>query len=72
MQDRIDEAAEEVKTTIEALNSGNVDVEDLKIYTTLTKPPEEYGSTAPHVEDGEKRQRNAVIALRLRQLLITL
>ncbi|EHK01217.1 hypothetical protein HRED_09302, partial [Candidatus Haloredivivus sp. G17] len=39
LQDRIDEAAEEVKTTIEALNSGNVDVEDLKIYTTLTKPP---------------------------------
>ncbi len=57
LQDRIDEAAEEVKTTIEALNSGNVDVEDLKIYTTLTKPPEEYGSTAPHVEAVKKAEK---------------
>ncbi|EHK02633.1 hypothetical protein HRED_03809, partial [Candidatus Haloredivivus sp. G17] len=29
-------------------------MEDLKIYTTLTKPPEEYGSTAPHVEAVKK------------------
>ena len=57
LEDRIDEAAEEVKTTIEALNSGNVDVEDLKIYTTLTKPPEEYGSTAPHVEAVKKAEK---------------
>ena len=57
LEDRIDEAAEEVKTTIEALNSGNIDVEDLKIYTTLTKPPEEYGSTAPHVEAVKKAEK---------------
>ena len=57
LEDKTDEAAEEVKDTIEALNSGNIDVEDLKIYTTLTKPPEEYDSTSPHVEAVKKAEK---------------
>ncbi|WP_414836749.1 DNA-directed DNA polymerase [Candidatus Nanohalococcus occultus] len=50
-------AAEIVKETIEELNDGKVDVEKLKIYTTLTKEPEEYGSTAPHVEAVKKARK---------------
>ncbi len=57
LEDDVDEAVDIVKDTIEALKSGEVDVEDLKIYTTLTKPPEEYGNTAPHVEAAKKAMK---------------
>ncbi|MFB6244792.1 MAG: DNA-directed DNA polymerase [Candidatus Nanohaloarchaea archaeon] len=46
--------AELVKDRVEDLRDGETDVEDLKIYTTLTKPPEDYQSTAPHVEAVKK------------------
>jgi len=39
------------------LRSGEIDVDELKIYTTLTKPPEEYGNTAPHVEAAKKAKK---------------
>jgi DNA polymerase elongation subunit (family B) len=54
LQDRVEEAAEIVKETIEKLKDGKIPTSDLKIYTTLTKPPEEYGSTSPHVEAAKK------------------
>lgn len=54
LQDKVSEAAEEVKDTIEKLRDQELPVEELKIHTTLTKPPEEYGSTAPHVEAAKK------------------
>ncbi|MFP4229836.1 MAG: DNA-directed DNA polymerase [Candidatus Nanohaloarchaea archaeon] len=57
LEDEVEEAAEEVKSTIEALQNGEIDVEDLRIYTTLTKPPEEYNSTAPHVEAVKKAEK---------------
>ena len=57
LEDDVGEAAEIVKETIQKLKEGEVPVEDLKIYTTLTKPPEEYGSTAPHVEAVKKAKK---------------
>jgi len=57
LEDDVDSAVEIVQDTIEALRSGEIDVEELKIYTTLTKPPEEYGNTAPHVEAAKKAKK---------------
>ena len=57
LEDDVDSAVEIVEDTIEALRSGEIDVEELKIYTTLTKPPEEYGNTAPHVEAAKKAKK---------------
>ena len=57
LEDEVEEAAEIVKDTIQSLKDGEIPVEDLKIYTTLTKPPEEYGSTAPHVEAVKKAKK---------------
>ncbi|WEL22908.1 DNA-directed DNA polymerase [Candidatus Nanohalovita haloferacivicina] len=57
LEDDVDRAVEVVEDTIEELQSGEVPVEKLKIYTTLTKPPEEYGSTAPHVEAAKKAKK---------------
>jgi DNA polymerase elongation subunit (family B) len=57
LEDEVEEAAEIVKDTIQSLKDGESPVEDLKIYTTLTKPPEEYGSTAPHVEAVKKAKK---------------
>ncbi|MFB6145863.1 MAG: DNA-directed DNA polymerase [Candidatus Nanohaloarchaea archaeon] len=55
--DDVEKAAEAVKETIKDLKEGRVPVEDLRIYTTLTKKPENYGSTAPHVEAAKKAMR---------------
>lgn len=57
LEDNVEEAAQIVKDTIKELKDGEIPVEQLKIYTTLTKPPEEYGSTAPHVEAVKKAKR---------------
>jgi len=54
LEDNVDDAVEITKETIEMLKEGEVPVEKLKIYTTLTKKPEEYDSTAPHVEAAKK------------------
>ncbi|MFB6242231.1 MAG: DNA-directed DNA polymerase [Candidatus Nanosalina sp.] len=54
LQHEVDEAAEIVKETIKEMKEGEIPVEDLRIYTTLTKPPEEYDSTSPHVEAAKK------------------
>ena len=54
LENKVDEAVEIVKDTIEKLQAGEVPLDDLKIYTTLTKPPEDYGSTSPHVEAAKK------------------
>jgi DNA polymerase elongation subunit (family B) len=50
LNQEVEEAAELVKKTIEKIKQGEVPVDELKIYSTLTKPPEEYESTSPHVE----------------------
>jgi len=52
----IEKAAELVKDVIGRLKNGRVPPEELRIYTTLTKPPEEYDSTAPHVEAVKKAE----------------
>ncbi len=57
LENDVDGAVEEAKKTVEDLREGKIPVEDLKIYTTLTKKPENYGSTAPHVEAAKKAIR---------------
>jgi DNA polymerase elongation subunit (family B) len=54
LNEEVDEAVELVKDVIQRLKDGKVPPEELRIYTTLTKPPEEYDSTAPHVEAVKK------------------
>ncbi|MFB6217059.1 MAG: DNA polymerase domain-containing protein, partial [Candidatus Aenigmatarchaeota archaeon] len=54
LENNVQEAAETVKETIKAWKKQEMPADELKIYTTLTKPPEEYGSTAPHVEAAKK------------------
>ena len=54
LNEEIEEAAQLVKDTIQRLKEGEVPPEELRIYTTLTKPPEDYDSTAPHVEAVKK------------------
>lgn len=56
LENKVDEAFEVAKERIEQLKNGEVPIEDLKIYTTLTKPPEEYDSTSPHVEAAKKAE----------------
>jgi len=57
LEKEVEEAAELVKETIEELREGDVPVEKLRIYTKLTKKPENYDSTAPHVEAAKKAIR---------------
>ena len=57
LENKVDEAFEVAKDNIEALKEGEVPIEELKIYTTLTKPPEEYDSTSPHVEAAKKAKK---------------
>lgn len=52
-----EEAAEIVKNRIEELKNQEIPLEKLKIYTTLTKKPENYDSTAPHVEAVKKAEK---------------
>ncbi len=54
LQNEIEEAAQLVKDTVRELKEGEIPVEKLRIYTTLTKKPENYDSTAPHVEAAKK------------------
>lgn len=58
LNEEIDEAAETVMETIQKLKDGEIPVEKLRIYTTLTKEPEEYDSTAPHVEAAKKAEKH--------------
>jgi len=60
LQEKISEAAEEVKETIKNLKNQEIPVEQLTIHTTLTKPPEEYGSKAPHVEAVKKAKERGI------------
>ncbi len=57
LENDVETALDKVIETVEELKKGEVDTEKLKIYTTLTKPPEEYGSTAPHVEAVKKAEK---------------
>ncbi|MFB6200043.1 MAG: DNA polymerase domain-containing protein, partial [Candidatus Nanohaloarchaea archaeon] len=57
LRGEVEEAARVVKDTVERLERREVPVEELKIYTDLTKPPEEYESTAPHVEAVKKAEK---------------
>ena len=57
LEDKPEEAAEIVKKTIQKLKDREIPVENLKIYTKLTKKPEKYDSTAPHVEAAKKAMK---------------
>ena len=57
LNEDIEDAAETVMGTIQDLKDGKIPVEKLRIYTTLTKEPEEYDSTAPHVEAAKKAEK---------------
>ncbi len=50
----VEGAYNSVKTVIEKLKKGDIPLEKLKIYTTLTKRPENYDTKAPHVEAAKK------------------
>lgn len=50
----VEGAVEIAKDTIIRLKEGEVPVDELRIYTTLNKKPENYDSTAPHVEAAKK------------------
>ncbi|MFB6190221.1 MAG: DNA-directed DNA polymerase [Candidatus Nanohaloarchaea archaeon] len=54
LNEEVEEAAEVVKETIERMKQGEVPVEKLRIYTQMKKKPENYESTAPHVEAAKK------------------
>ncbi|MDY6771142.1 MAG: DNA polymerase domain-containing protein [Candidatus Nanohaloarchaea archaeon] len=54
LEDDVDGAVQTVKDTIQRLKEGGVPVEELKIYTSLTKKPENYDSKAPHVEAAKR------------------
>ncbi|MFB6191114.1 MAG: DNA polymerase domain-containing protein, partial [Candidatus Nanohaloarchaea archaeon] len=54
LNEEVEEAAELVKETIERMKEGEVPVEKLRIYTQMKKKPENYESTAPHVEAAKK------------------
>jgi DNA polymerase I len=54
LENNVDGAVETAKEVIEELREGEVPVEDLRIYTTLNKKPENYDSTAPHVEAAKR------------------
>lgn len=54
LENNVDGAVETAKQVIEELREGEVPVEDLRIYTTLNKKPENYDSTAPHVEAAKR------------------
>jgi DNA polymerase elongation subunit (family B) len=60
LEGEVEAAVETVKETIERLKKGKVPVEELKIYTTLTKKPENYDSKAPHVEAAKKAMKRDV------------
>lgn len=54
LENDVEGAVEIAKDTVEQLRQGDIPVEDLRIYTTLNKKPENYDSTAPHVEAAKK------------------
>ncbi|MFB6208823.1 MAG: DNA-directed DNA polymerase [Candidatus Nanohaloarchaea archaeon] len=54
LENEVEEAAEIVKQTVEKLRQGEIPVEKLRIYTQMKKKPENYESTAPHVEAAKK------------------
>jgi DNA polymerase elongation subunit (family B) len=49
-----EDAADYVKNVVNKIRDGEYPVQELKIHSTLTKPPEEYDSTSPHVEAVKK------------------
>jgi len=57
LEGKPEQASELVKDTVERLKQGEVDTEKLEIFTELTKKPENYDSTAPHVEAAKKAIR---------------
>ena len=60
LENDVDEAVEIAKQIVERLREGEVPVEELRIYTTLNKKPENYDSTAPHVEAAKKAIKDGI------------
>lgn len=54
LEDEVDEAVEVVQDAIDRLKSGDVPLEDVKIYTKMTKKPENYESKTPHSEAAKR------------------
>lgn len=50
----VEGAYDTVKSVIKRLKKGDIPLEKLTIYTTLTKRPENYGTKSPHVEAAKK------------------
>ncbi len=50
----VEGAVETVRSTVEDLRSGEVPLENLRIYTQMKKKPENYESKAPHIEAAKK------------------
>ncbi|MDY6776851.1 MAG: DNA-directed DNA polymerase [Candidatus Nanohaloarchaea archaeon] len=54
LEGEVEEAVETVRSTVERLKSGEVPLEDLKIYTQMKKKPENYESKTPHSEAAKR------------------
>ena len=60
LENKVNEAINYVKKTIEDLRSGKVSKEDLCIYTTLTKSPDKYDQIGPHVAAAKKAMARGI------------
>lgn len=56
----VSEAEKAVRETINRLKEGDVDMDDLVIYSKLNKPPSEYDTTSPHVEAAIRADRRGL------------
>lgn len=54
LENRVDEAVERVKEVIEELQAGEVELDRLRIYSKMTKKPENYDAKSPHVEAAKR------------------
>ncbi len=54
LEDEVEKGVEVVKDAIERLQSGDVPVDEVKIYTKMTKRPENYESKTPHSEAAKR------------------
>lgn len=50
LENKIDEAVKHVQSVMERLHKGEVDIADLVLSKKLSQPPDQYKTTAPHVE----------------------
>lgn len=56
LENDVEGAVSVVQDTIEQLKEDDVDIDELTIYTSMTKRPESYDAKSPHVEAAKKAQ----------------